>query len=116
MHPWSSYSWNQSVLYPTIKEFRNYIPAIVRGEDLSNPVQVNRSDIEVKLFPIPNTKKFVMIAVNHNQTQINFTVKLSQRLAGKAVAMNNKTITNLSTQASFNVILSPYEVRLYQIQ
>jgi hypothetical protein len=117
MHPWSSPSWNESVLYPTIKEFRDYIPAIVRGEDLSNPVQVNRSDIEVKLFPIPNTKKFVMIAVNHNPTQINFTVKLSQRLAGKsAVSMNNKTITNLSTQASFNVILNPYEVHLYQIQ
>jgi hypothetical protein len=108
-------SWNESVLYPTTKEFRDYIPAIVRGEDLSNPVQVNNSDIEVKLFPIPNTKKHLMIAVNHNPTQINFTVKLTQSLAGKIVTFNKETITNLSTEASFSTVLNPYEVKLYKI-
>jgi hypothetical protein len=115
IHYFSSPSWNESVLYPTIKEFRDYIPAIIRGEDLSNPVQVNNSDIEVKLFPIPNTKKHLMIAVNHNQTQINFTIKLSQSLAGKIVSFNQKTITNLSTDASFSTLLNPYEVKLYKI-
>ena len=115
VHYLSSRSWNESVLYPTIKEFRDYIPAIVRGEDLSNPVQVNNSDIEVKLFPIPNTKKHLMIAVNHNPTQINLTVKLTRRLAGKIVTFNEKTITNLSTEASFSTLLNPYEVKLYKI-
>jgi Glycosyl hydrolases family 2, TIM barrel domain len=115
MYAWSTPSWNESVLYPTIKEFRYYIPAIMRGEDLNNPVQVNHSNIEVKLFSIPNTKKKLIIAVNHNQTQMNFTAKLSHNLAGKTVVMNNKTITHLSTQGSFNVILNSYEVRLYQI-
>jgi hypothetical protein len=115
VHYLSSRSWNESVLYPTIKEFRDYIPAIVRGEDLSNPVQVNNSDIEVKLFPIPNTKKHLMIAVNHNPTQRNLTVKLNQRLAGKIVTFNEKTITNLSTEASFSTLLNPYEVKLYKI-
>ena len=115
IHYLSSLSWNESVLYPTIQEFRDYIPAIVRGEDLSNPVEVNNSDIEVKLFPIPNTKKHLMIAVNHNSTQINFTVKLTQSLAGKIVTFKKETITNLSTEASFSTLLNPYEVKLYKI-
>lgn len=110
----SSDSWNKSVLYPTVKQFRDYIPAIVRGEDLTNPAQVNHSDIKVKLFPIPKTEKYLMIVVNDNQNQINFTVKLSQKLAG-TVAMNQNSITKLSPQASFSALLNPYEVRLYQI-
>ncbi|MEH1930923.1 glycoside hydrolase family 2 TIM barrel-domain containing protein [Nostoc sp.] len=116
IHYMSSPSWNESVLYPTIKEFRNYIPTIIRGEDLRNTVQANNSDIEVKLFPILNTTKHLMIAMNHNQTQINFTVKLPQSLASKIVTLNKKTITMLSTEASFSTILNPYEVRLYQIE
>ncbi len=116
IHYLSSPSWNESVLYPTIKEFRNYIPAIIKGEDLSNPVQVNNSDIEVKLFPIPNTKKYLMIAVNHNETQGNFTVKLPNNLASRKITFHKKTITNLSTESSFSTLLNPYEVRLYQIE
>ncbi|MHC5821575.1 MAG: glycoside hydrolase family 2 TIM barrel-domain containing protein [Nostoc sp.] len=116
IHYMSSPSWNESVLYPAIKEFRNYIPTIIRGEDLTNPVQVNNSDIEVKLFPILNTIKHLMIAINHNQTQINFTVKFPQSLAGKIVTLNKKTITILSPEASFSTLLNPYEVRLYQIE
>ncbi len=114
-HYLSSHSWNESVLYPTIKELQEYIPAIIKGEDLSNPVQVNNSDIQVKLFPIPNTKKYLMITVNHNPTQINLILKLTQRLAGKIVTFNKKTITNLSPDASFSTLLNPYEVRVYQI-
>ncbi|MBO3461948.1 hypothetical protein G7B40_029820 [Aetokthonos hydrillicola Thurmond2011] len=115
IHYLSSPSWNESVLYPTIKEFREYIPAIVEGENLSNPVQVNNSEIEVKLFPIPNTKKHLMIAINHNLIQINFTVNLTQRLAGKIVTFKEKTITKISNEASFSTLLNPYEVKLYKI-
>ncbi|WP_445631816.1 glycoside hydrolase family 2 TIM barrel-domain containing protein [Nostoc sp. DSM 114167] len=116
IHYLSSPSWNESVLYPTIKEFRDYIPAIVRGEDLSNPVQVNNPNIEVKLFPIPNTTKSLIIAVNHTSTQINFVVKLTQSLAGKIVTFNEKTINNLFPNASFSTRLNPYEVKLYQVK
>ncbi|WP_448266977.1 glycoside hydrolase family 2 TIM barrel-domain containing protein [Nostoc sp. DSM 114159] len=116
IHYLSPPSWKESVLYPTIKEFRDYIPTIIRGDSLSNPVQVNNSDVEVKLFPIINSTKTLMIAVNHNPTQINFTVKLTQMLAGKIVTFNKKTITNLSSEASFSTLLNPYEVRLYQIE
>jgi Glycosyl hydrolases family 2, TIM barrel domain len=116
MHSWSSHSWNESILYSTIKEFRDYIPAIAGGEDLNNPVQVNDSNVEVKLFPIPNTDKKLMIAVNHNQNKVNFTAKFSQKLAGQLTAINKKTITKLSNQTNFNDSLSPYEVRLYQIE
>ncbi|MHC5914065.1 MAG: YdcF family protein [Nostoc sp.] len=116
IHYLSSPSWNKSVLYPTIKEFQDYIPAIVRGEDLSNPVQVNNSNIEVKLFPVPNTKKYLIIAVNHTLNQIHFVVKLTHSLAGKIVAFNEKTITNLSPDGSFSTRLNPYEVKLYQVR
>jgi hypothetical protein len=114
-HYRSSHSWNESVLYPTIQEFRDYIPAIVKGEDSNNPIQVNHSDIEVKLFSIRNTKNFVLIAVNHNQSEMNLTVKLPRKLAGKAVNFNQKPIMKLSTEADFSTLLKAYEVRLYQI-
>jgi hypothetical protein len=115
IHYFSSDSWNESVLYPTIKEFRDYIPAIIRGEDLSNTVKINNSDIEVKLFHIPNSKKHLMITINHNSTKTNFTVNLTQRLAGKIVSLNKKTISKLSSDPSFTTLLNPYEVRVYQI-
>ncbi|MEH1971579.1 beta-galactosidase [Nostoc sp.] len=114
-HYLSSHSWNELVLYPTIQEFRDYIPAIVRGEDSKNSVQVNHSNIEVKLFSIPNTKNFVMIVVNHNNTQSNFTVKLPQKLASKVVTFNQKPITKLIAEGGFSTLLKAYEVRLYQI-
>ncbi|MEJ6486373.1 hypothetical protein N0Y54_34805 [Nostoc punctiforme UO1] len=114
-HYLSSHFWNESVLYPTIQEFRDYVPAIVRGQDSNNQVQVNHSDIEVKLFSIPNTKNFVMIAVNHNDTHINLTVKLPQKLANKLVTFNQNPITKLSAEAGLSTILEAYEVRLYQI-
>jgi hypothetical protein len=116
---WSHYRssplWNELVLYPTIEEARYYIPVMVKGKDLTSQVQVNHSNIEVKLFSISNTQTFLMIVVNHNRHQSNLTIKLAQKLAGKAVAINQETITNLSAQASFDIILSPYEIRLYQI-
>ncbi|MEH2095687.1 hypothetical protein, partial [Nostoc sp.] len=71
---------------------------------------------EIKLFSIPNTKKYLMIAVNHNHNQINFTAKFTQGLADKIVVFNKKTITNLSTERSFSTILNPYEVRLYEVR
>jgi len=111
----SSDSWNKSVLYPAVKELQEHIPAIITGEDLSNSVQVNNLEVKVKLFTIPNTQKYLMIVVNEKEARINFTVKLSQGLAGKAVAINQKTITKLSAQASFSAFLNPYEVSLYQI-
>ncbi|WP_196513070.1 glycoside hydrolase family 2 TIM barrel-domain containing protein [Nostoc sp. NZL] len=114
-HYRSSHFWNESVLYPTIQEFRDYIPAIVRGEDSNNPVQVNHSNIEVKLFSIPNTKNFVMIVVNHNNTQSNFTVKLPQKLASKIVTFNQKPITKLIAEGGFSTLLKAYEVGLYQM-
>jgi Glycosyl hydrolases family 2, TIM barrel domain len=114
-HYRSSLFWNELVLYPTIKEARYYIPVMVKGKDLSSQVQVNNSNIEVKLFSIPNTQKYLMIVVNHNRLQSNFTIKLTQKLAGKLVAINQEAITNLSAQASFDINLSPYEIRLYQI-
>jgi hypothetical protein len=115
IHYFSSPNWNESVLYPTIQEFQEYIPAIVGGEDLSNTVQVNNSDIEVKLFLIPNTKKYLMIAVNHNLIQINFTVQFTNSLAGEIVDFNEQAITSLSNNGSFRTALKPYEVKLYKI-
>jgi hypothetical protein len=115
MYPWSTPSWNESVLYPTIKEFRDYIPAIVKGGNPRNIAPSSDSGIEIKLFPIPNTRKTVAIAVNQERTPINVKVKVDRRLAGKAVTLNKKKIARISTQLDFKVVLSPYEVRLYEI-
>lgn len=114
-HFLSSDPWNKSVLYPAIRELKKYIPAIITGEELTNSVQVNHSEVKLKLFTIPKTKKYLMIVVNQKQARINFTIKLRPGLAGKAVAINEKTITYLSAQASFSAFLNPYEVRLYEI-
>jgi hypothetical protein len=42
---------------------------------------------QIKLLPIPNTRKTVAIAINHARTPINLTVKVDRRLAGKVVAL-----------------------------
>ncbi|BAZ48923.1 hypothetical protein NIES4103_15340 [Nostoc sp. NIES-4103] len=115
MHEWSSDFWNQTVLYPTIKEMRNYLPAIARGEDFTNSVEINHSNIQFKLFTIPNTTKYLLIVVNQNHHQINLTIKLTPTLAGKPVVIKQETITHLSSQASFSTFLNSYEVRLYKI-
>ncbi|MBH8563683.1 hypothetical protein I8748_16040 [Nostoc sp. CENA67] len=115
MYDFSSNVWNQSVLYPTVKELKKYMPAIAKGEDLTNSVQINYSNIQFKLFTIPNTTKYLLIIVNQNHHQVNLTIKLTPALAGKSVAIKQETITHLSSQASFNALLNSYEVRLYQI-
>lgn len=115
MHPFSSPFWNESVLYPTIEEFRDYIPAIINGKDLSSSVQVDNSNIQLSLFAIPNTNKYIMIAINHNHTQINFTVTFNRQFAGKVININQTSITKLSNETSFSSFLNPYNVRLYQI-
>lgn len=115
IHYLSSPVWNMLVLYPTIKEFRAYIPAIIQGKNLSSFVQVDKSDIQVNLFAIPRTNKYLMIAINHSHHQMNFTVKLHRKLAGKVVNVDKKTIAKLSQEASLNSSLNPYNVRLYQI-
>lgn len=115
VHYLSSPFWSETVLYPTIEEFRGYIPAIVRGEDLRYPVQVDNSNTEVKLFSIPNTNQFVFIVVNHNHKLNNFSLKFSNKLASKIVSINQKIITKLSSKATFSTSLNPYEVRVYQI-
>jgi hypothetical protein len=116
-HPRSLPSWNKSVLYPTIKEFRAYIPAIVKGHDSSYLSQQNLSSIfeTIKLFPIPNTKEFLIIAINHNKTQVDLNVKFSPKLASKAVILNQESVTKIALDGSLNVVLNPYEVRLYKI-
>ena len=115
MHAWATPAWNESVLYPTIKEFRSYLPAIVTSRNAKNIAPANYVDLEIKLFPIPNTKKYLVLAVNHALNQINSTIRLDRQLAGQSITLNKKLIAHLSTQSSFKVNLNPCEVRLYEI-
>ena len=108
MHPWSTRSWNESVLYPTIQEFKKYITAFIRGKELSNSLNVNPSNIEVKLFTIPDSQKLVAIAINHNSIKTNVRIKVISNFTRKAVFFNKKTIDNI------DITLTPYEVRLYE--
>jgi hypothetical protein len=115
MHAWATPAWNESVLYPTIKEFRSYLPAIVTSPNPKNIAPANSADLEIKLFPIPHTKKHLILAINHTLNQINSTVRLDRQLAGQSIALNKKIIAHLSAQSSFKVNLTPCEVRLYEI-
>ena len=115
MHAWATPAWNESVLYPTIKEFRSYLPAIVTSRNSKNIATANSADLEIKLFPTPNTKKYLVIVLNHSLNQINSMMKLDRQLAGQSITLNKKIIAHLSTQSSFKVNLSPCEVRLYEI-
>ena len=104
-------------MYPNIKEFNNYIPAIIKGKDLSNTLRVSNLDVEVKLFSIPNTKKYLAIAINHDLVQTTLTVKFDRKFAGKKVTTDRtKTkITQIATDASFSTLLKPYEVLICKI-
>ena len=116
MHPWSTPCWNESVLYPTIKEFKSYLPAIVKGVESNNLAPVNSADrVEIKSFSIPNSKKAVAIAINHTETPINLKVKVDRKLAGQIIICNNKDIDRISNQSDFKVSLDPYAVRIYKI-
>ncbi|WP_373544552.1 hypothetical protein [Chamaesiphon sp.] len=116
MYELSVNSWNESTLYPTIIESRKYIPAIIKGKDLSSTLRVSNLDVEVKLFSIPNTKKYLAIAINHDRVQTTLTVKFDRKFAGKKVTTDrSKTKIRLSTDASFSTLLKPYEVLICKI-
>ena len=108
-------SWNDSILYPTLMESRKYLPAIIQGKNLSNTVKASNIDVEVKLFSIPNTKKYLAIAINHERLETNLTLNFNRTFAGKIVTANRRQIARLSANASFNSILKPYEVLVWTI-
>ena len=115
MYPWSTPEWNESVFYPTIREFKSYLPALVSSGSVKHIGAVKGSNLEIKLFIMPKTKKSLAIAIAHGREGINSTVSLDPRLAGKAVTINNKLVARLSTRSNMKISLAPYEVRVYQI-
>ncbi|WP_373540787.1 hypothetical protein [Chamaesiphon sp.] len=115
MHYFSVNLWNESVLYPTVIEFKKYIPAVIKGKDLSSTVKVSSTDVQLKLFSIPNTKKYLAIAINHERVKINLTINFNRTFAGKTVATSRTKIAQLSTNADFTTLLKPYEVVVWTI-
>jgi hypothetical protein len=115
MYPWSTPAWNESVLYPTIEEFRADIAALTNLKPNNNVVAVNSPDVEIRLFPIPKTKKFLAIAISHTGNPVTVTAKFDNKLAGKAVAVNKKIVAQISNRSSLQIALDSYEVRLYKI-
>jgi Glycosyl hydrolases family 2, TIM barrel domain len=116
MYPWSTPAWNEAVLYPTIREFREYLPTIVKGVESQNlaPTQV-ASRLEVKSFTLTNSKKAITIAINHEKTAIKSIVKVDRKLIGKTVISSNKQNDRISNLSELKISLEPYEVRLYKI-
>jgi hypothetical protein len=115
MYPWSTAEWNESVFYSTLREFKAYLPAIVSNGSVKHIGAGKSSTLEIKLFLMPKTKKSIAIAINHGRTNLNSTVSLDSRLAGKAVTVNNKLVARLSARSNMKISLAPYEVRIYQI-
>jgi hypothetical protein len=114
MHPWSTPAWNESVLYPTIREFRRYIPAIM-NEDAKKIQVSDYSDVEVGLFSIPNSKKKLILAINHNKNRVVANVNLDRQLAGRRVRINNQNIDRISIHSNLKIELNSFEVKLYEI-
>jgi hypothetical protein len=115
MYPWSTPAWNESVFYPTIKEFRDYLPAIASGGSVKHIGAGEGSSLEVKLFLMPKNRKSVAIVIHHGREQVNSTLSLDPRFAGKVVTVNNKRVDRLSARPILKISLNPYEVRVYQI-
>jgi hypothetical protein len=114
MRPWSTPAWNESVLYPTVREFRRYLPAI--ANEGSRKIEVaNYSDIEIGLFSIPNSSKKLIIAINHNRSRVVSSINLDRQLANRRVRINNENIDRISARSNFKFVLNPYEVKLYEI-
>jgi hypothetical protein len=116
MHPWSTPAWNESVLYPTINEFRPYTLAIINGYKSLNITPLNyKNSVEIRLLTIPKSRKKLMVAINHDRAPVTMTVKLDRALAGKSVAIDKRRIDRVSVQSNLQVALLSYEVRLYEI-
>ncbi len=114
MRPWSTPAWNESVLYPTVREFRRYLPAITN--EGSQKIEVaNYSDIEIGLFSIPNSRKKLIIAINHNRNRVVSSIKLDRQLENRRVRINNENIDRISASSNLKFVLNPYEVKLYEI-
>jgi hypothetical protein len=114
MLPWSTPAWNELVLYPTVREFRRYLPAIVNGESIKIRSRES-SDYEIELFSLPRSRRKLIVAVNHNNSRVASTIKLDQQLANRIVKVGNKNVDQVSANSNFKVLLNPYEVRLYEI-
>jgi hypothetical protein len=114
MHPWSTPAWNESVLYPTVREFRRYLPAIV-GEGSQKIGVPDYSDIEVGLFSLPNSRKKLVIVVNHSRNRVVTNIKLDRQLSGRRVRINNENVDLISAHSNFKITLSSFEVKLYEI-
>ena len=102
-------------MYPTVKEFRGYLPGVIQPNRSKNITPANRQDIEIKLFLIPNTRKILIIAINHEKDQIDLKLRLDRQLANKIVKSDKKLVDRTSPQSDFQVKLQPYQVRLYEI-
>ncbi len=98
MHPWSTPAWNESVLYPTIREFRRYIPAIANGAAI-DIASIENSAVEIELFSFPNSRKKLILAVNHSSNRVATSIKIDR----------------VSPQSSYKITLGAFEVKSYEI-
>jgi Glycosyl hydrolases family 2, TIM barrel domain len=114
MHPWSTNDWNESVLYPMIREVRRYIPAIVNKGSQKIGVS-DYSDVEIELFSFPNSRKKLILAVNHNRNRVISNIKLDRQLAYRRVRINNQNVDRISARSNFRLTLNPFEVKLHEI-
>ncbi len=108
VHHFSTPAWNNTIIYPAIKNLKQYLPAIISGKNSSDLLESSSSDVEMKLFSIPKTRKYIMIMLNHCQAKIDLTVNFDRQLAGKRVLTNRSRVTH-SSNHGFSVALQPYE-------
>jgi hypothetical protein len=91
------------------------MPAIISSKNSSDLLASNTLNVEMKLFSIPRTRKYVMIMLNHSQDKTGLTVNFDPRLAGKKVLTNRSRVTPSSSNNGFSVALQPHEALICEI-
>ncbi len=115
MLPWATPEWNEAVLYPTLEEVRQYLPAIVAGKTAPNIAPDNQVDAEVRVYPLPSSRKSLAIALNHGSDSLEFATRLEQPLGNKTTRGQRGQAAR-AAHSPLQVSLNPYEARLYEVE
>ena len=114
-HYRSQQQWIDSVLTPMVQELQGYIPTI-KTNALNNRLVVNNPKIQASLYRDPDTQGLLLIAVNHDVSQIETSLKIKENTqAQSANVLTENRVVNLANK-TFNDTFEPYGVHIYQIK
>ena len=113
-HYRSRQNWINSVMTPLVRELQGYLPAI-KTAALRRKLAIANPKIQASLYRDPTTQNLLLIAVNHNDSQIETTVRIRENTrAQSANVLTENRVVNLADR-TFSDTFEPYGVHIYQI-